>query len=229
MMTGVILNKISKFILDTIAIRNIYAKKLILTKAHSAVLEGCFLKGTVNVAEYATVRRAHVDGMIEIGRYTQINGPGVFIMGKVHGVSIGNFGSIARNVTIQEHNHNHNRISTFFFQKHFFSGNEADDITSAGKIEIGHDVWIGANATILSGVTIGHGAVVAANALVTKDVQPYAIVGGVPAAVLKKRFSEPIIGQLLKMEWWYWKKDKIERNKMLFTAEIDIELLEKIV
>lgn len=69
-------------------------------------------------------------------------------------------------------------------------------------ITIGNDVWIGQNVTLAQGITIGDGAVVAANALVVKDVAPYAIVGGNPAKVIRMRFSEAIIEQLLALRWW---------------------------
>lgn len=70
------------------------------------------------------------------------------------------------------------------------------------SVVIGNDVWIGARATILEGVTIGDGAIVAAGAIVTKDVPPYAIVGGVPAKVIKYRFKEETIQKLLELKWW---------------------------
>ena len=70
------------------------------------------------------------------------------------------------------------------------------------SVEIGNDVWIGARATILEGVTIGDGAVVAAGAIVTKDVPPYAIVGGVPAKIIEYRFDEETIKKLLELKWW---------------------------
>lgn len=79
-------------------------------------------------------------------------------------------------------------------------------------IKIGNDVWIGANAVILPGVSIGDGAIIAAGAVVTKAVPPYAIVGGVPAKIIKYRFDTKVIEQLLKIKWWDWDIEKIEKN-----------------
>ena len=78
-----------------------------------------------------------------------------------------------------------------------------------GDIVVGSDVWIGYEAVILSGVTIGDGAIVGARAVVTKDVPPYTIVGGVPAKPIRKRFSEEDIAQLLELRWWDWPQEKI--------------------
>jgi acetyltransferase-like isoleucine patch superfamily enzyme len=74
--------------------------------------------------------------------------------------------------------------------------------SSRGDVVIGHDVWLGSGAVILSGVTVGHGAVVAAHALVTKDVPPYAVVGGNPAKVIRYRFDEATVAALLDTAWW---------------------------
>ena len=81
-----------------------------------------------------------------------------------------------------------------------------------GDINIGNDVWIGYNATIMAGVTIGDGAIIATNSTVIKDVEPYTIVGGNPAIEIKKRFSEDKIAQLLSLKWWDWPIEKITRN-----------------
>ena len=76
----------------------------------------------------------------------------------------------------------------------------------------GNDVWIGFEAVILSGVTIGDGAVIGTRAVVTKDVPPYTIVGGVPAKPIRKRFSDDVIFELLKMQWWNWPENRIRKN-----------------
>lgn len=86
------------------------------------------------------------------------------------------------------------------------------DTTSKGSVIIANDVWIGARATILSGVTIGDGAVVAADAVVTHDVPPYAIVAGNPARIVRFRFSEDQIKKLLSISWWNWSEDKVRTN-----------------
>lgn len=84
-------------------------------------------------------------------------------------------------------------------------------------ISVGNDVWIGANVSILDGVTIGDGAIVAANALVNKDVPPYTIVGGVPAKIIKKRFEQEEIDFLMDLQWWDKPQKWIQRNAQFFS------------
>lgn len=80
------------------------------------------------------------------------------------------------------------------------------------KLVIGNDVWIGYEAVILSGVTIGDGAIIGTRAIVTKDVPPYTIVGGVPAKTIRKRFAEDTISALLEARWWDWPEEKIKQH-----------------
>ncbi len=95
-------------------------------------------------------------------------------------------------------------------------GLDVKEITSAwdnkGDIVIGNDVWIGFEAVVLSGVTIGDGAIIGTRAVVTKDVPPYTIVGGVPAKPIRKRFSDDVISELLKLQWWNWSESRIKKN-----------------
>ena len=93
-----------------------------------------------------------------------------------------------------------------------FAATHADGFS----ITIGNDVWIGANASLMDGVTIGDGAIIAANALVTKDVEPYTIVGGVPAKVIKKRFTEEQIAFLLTYKWWNKDQEWIKEHAAEF-------------
>ena len=81
-----------------------------------------------------------------------------------------------------------------------------------GDIIIGNDVWIGYETVILAGVTIGDGAIIGARAVVTKDVPPYTIVGGVPAKPIRKRFPQETIDTLLKIKWWDWSKERIAQH-----------------
>lgn len=77
---------------------------------------------------------------------------------------------------------------------------------------IGNDVWIGYEAVIMAGVHIGDGAIIGTRAVVTKDVPPYTIVGGVPAKEIKKRFDQKTVDELLDMKWWDWDRQKIQEN-----------------
>lgn len=88
----------------------------------------------------------------------------------------------------------------------------ADAWDNKGDIVVGNDVWIGYEAVILSGMTIGDGAVIGARAVVTKDVPPYTIMGGVPARPIRRRFDEATVETLLRLRWWDWPKEKIARN-----------------
>ena len=89
---------------------------------------------------------------------------------------------------------------------------ENRDATYGRPVVLEDRVWVGINATILPGVRIGYGAIVGANSVVTKDVPPYTIVGGIPAKTIRKRFSDDTIAALLKINWWDWPEEKIKRH-----------------
>lgn len=134
-------------------------------------------------------------------------------------LQIGKFCSIACGVKFLFNSANHtlSSLSTYPFPLFFEEwGLEKKDVTKAwdnkGNIIIGNDVWIGYEAVILAGVTIGDGAIIGTRAVVTKDVPPYTIVGGVPAKPIKKRFSEETISALLEIQWWNWSEERIARN-----------------
>jgi acetyltransferase-like isoleucine patch superfamily enzyme len=141
----------------------------------------------------------------------------------VHFTDIGKYTSISRNVRIGLGNHPTNLVSTnSVFYSHKGNALRNDwvreiEFDEHKKTIIGNDVWIGEFVTIVGGVTIGDGAVIATNAVITKDVPPYAIVGGVPAKVIKYRFDEETIECLLKVRWWDLSDDKIEKNIEVFT------------
>jgi virginiamycin A acetyltransferase len=93
-----------------------------------------------------------------------------------------------------------------------------------GNIVVGNDVWIGYEAVIMSGVHIGNGAIIGTRTVVTKDVEPYSIVGGVPAKLIRKRFKDDVIKKLQMTCWWDWDKEKIKNNLKTLT-NMDIENL----
>ena len=130
---------------------------------------------------------------------------------------VGNFCSIAGNVNIYlGGNHRTDWITTYPFghiHKNIFNGfNGEGHPATKGDVIIGNDVWIGDNATIMSGVTIGDGVVIANNSHVVKNVEPYSLVGGNPAKLIKYRFTQEQIQKLLEIKWWNWDDDKINKH-----------------
>lgn len=140
---------------------------------------------------------------------------------------IGKFCMIASDVTFIMNGANHltEAISTYpfaIFGEDWADAMEGKTYPTKGDTKIGNDVWIGYNATIMPGVTIGDGAIIATGAVVTKDVDPYTIVGGNPAEPIKKRFPQELIDQLMEIKWWDWDVEKITRHvKDLTGMEID--------
>ena len=106
----------------------------------------------------------------------------------------------------------------FYEEWELDKGNVSDAWDNKGDITIGNDVWIGYEAVILSGVTVGDGAVIGARSLVTKNVPPYTVVGGVPAKIIKKRYPEDVISALNRLRWWEWPKEKIALNLSFIQA-----------
>tara|TARA_B100001079_G_scaffold249220_1_gene239796 strand:- start:40 stop:663 length:624 start_codon:yes stop_codon:yes gene_type:complete len=140
---------------------------------------------------------------------------------------IGKFCMIASDVKFIMNGANHltDSLSTYpfaIFGKGWENAMDGKNYPKKGNINIGNDVWIGYNATIMAGVTIGDGAIIATNSTITKDVEPYTIVGGNPAKEIKKRFSKEVITTLLELQWWNWDINKITRNIQHLTgSEID--------
>jgi acetyltransferase-like isoleucine patch superfamily enzyme len=194
----------------------------------TAVVQYSELRGKINIGPRSLINKCLLDGKIQIGSNTTINGPCTEFYSIHHPIIIGNFCSIARGTAIQEHNHDFDCVTSYFIKYRVFGEKYGVDAISKGPVVIGNDVWIGTQSVILTGVTIGDGAVIAANSVVSKDVPPYAIVGGTPAKVLKYRFSNEVIEKLLELKWWNWDLDRIKANKDLFYGNLTMGKLENI-
>ena len=167
---------------------------------------------------------------MSIGKYTYSANDGLF---NIHWqqdnakVVVGSFCSIAPNVNIYlGGNHRTDWVTTYPFGSiHRSIFNNFDGVghpSTKGDVIIGNDVWIGYNVSIMSGVTIGDGAVIAMNSHVVKNVEPYTIVGGNPAKLIKYRFTQEQIEKLLEIKWWYWDDEKINKfTPLLCNNNID--------
>ena len=137
---------------------------------------------------------------------------------------IGKFCMIASDVKFIMNGANHlsKSISSFpfaIFGEDWKDAMNGKTYPNKGNTEIGNDVWIGFNSTIMPGIKIGDGAIIATNSTVTKNVEPYSIVGGNPAKEIKKRFNKEQIEKLLKISWWNWEIEKITENIQNLTSE----------
>lgn len=125
-------------------------------------------------------------------------------------LTVGNFCQLGRGLFVLGGGERHvtSAVSCFPWKSIGWAG--GTPITPAAGAIIENDVWVGARVTLMYEVTIGNGAIVGANALVTKDVPPYAVVGGVPARIIKYRFDPDTIAKLLQIAWWHWPDEKIQ-------------------
>ena len=203
-------------------------KSLILANEGARDLQNFFLyrKSTIDTSvtissdsyihKNCRILKCCILNSVEIQSYSYVNTNCV-----LQNVNIGRFCSIATNVQIGLGNHPTNLLSTstLFYKKKNTFGIELineDFIFSEYKTTlIGHDVWIGSSAIILDGVVVGIGAIIAAGAIVTKDVPPYAVVAGVPAKIIKYRFSNEQIQNLLESKWWEKEPHEILRLDIL--------------
>lgn len=154
------------------------------------------------------------DNKLILGRGSYASDPDIVAgLGDLdHKVIVGSYTSIAAEVTFLIGGEHHPEwVSTFPFRIAYGLPGQCEDgqPMSRGPITLGNDVWLGRGVTVLSGVTIGDGAIVGARSLVTKDVEPYAVVGGVPARVIRKRFEDHHIEALLATRWWDWPEEEI--------------------
>lgn len=183
---------------------------------------------------------------VEIGEYTYYDDPDAALLFDTRNILhhyeflddrlvIGRFCAIATGARFVMNGANHAMTGFSTYPFNIFGGGWEDgfDVASIsagnkGDTTVGNDVWIGADALILPGVTIGDGAIIAASSVVSRDVAPYAIVAGNPAAERRRRFEPEIVARLLALRWWDWPIDRIGRNLAAIRGA-DIDALEKAV
>lgn len=137
-------------------------------------------------------------------------------------VNIGRYCSFGPEVLIFcRTDHRTDLPSTYPFRSMLGVAGENTDAITRGPITIGHDVWVGARAMILSGVTIGNGAIIGAGAVVTKDIAPFSVNVGVPARTTRLRFKPSQIVELSEIAWWDWPEPQISEQRELFYQDVD--------
>jgi phosphonate metabolism protein (transferase hexapeptide repeat family) len=170
-----------------------------------AQLRDCVLGRFTDVAERVVMAEC------ELGDYSYVERGAEAIY-----TTIGKFCAVASNTRLNALNHPIDRVTQHkisYRPNEYFVGAKIDKLfrerRQKARVIIGHDVWIGHGAVVMPGISIGHGAVVAAGAVVTRDVEPYAIVAGVPARRIKWRFSKSIRERITALAWWDWEHDRL--------------------
>ncbi|MFW3405390.1 CatB-related O-acetyltransferase [Aliarcobacter butzleri] len=207
-----------KFILKKLFLKIKFNIKIDLT---TNIRKDIKLEHKVNIGSYCNINCK------SIGKYTFIGNNTIIDSSTM---TIGRFCSISSGVKIGLRAHPQFFISThpFCYAKRYgFTKDKFSEIEYSGYTYIGNDVLISANTIILAGVRIGNGAIVGAGSVVTKDVEPYSVVAGVPAKLIKYRFDKKNIEKLLEIKWWDIDENKLRKNIDLFESIGDIDRLNK--
>jgi virginiamycin A acetyltransferase len=183
----------------------------------------CFLKNVVNHPQITIGDYTYYDDFSSVENF-QKNVKYLFDFSQDR-LSIGRFCMLASGVEFIMNGANHLSGSVSAYPFAIFGGDwssamDGKSYPTKGDTVIGNDVWIGYRAAILPGVTIGDGAIIGSYAVVTRDVSPYAIVGGNPAKLIRKRFDDTVINRLLEIAWWNWPVEKITQYVSLLTGDI---------
>lgn len=199
-----------------------------------------------NIKTVCYIRNLPARANVEIGDYTYYSdnndSPEHFYEHILHHYEflgdkliIGKFCAIAEGVTFIMNGANHRMDGLTSYPFNIFGGGwekvtpTLDQLPFKGNTVIGNDVWIGQQVTVMPGITIGDGAIIASNSTVTKNVEPYSIVGGNPARLIRKRFSDKLIGLLSKVQWWNWDEHKLFQHLELLVSGCDEEELQRLL
>lgn len=199
--------------------------------ANKKISNFAFVSSTNKISKLARINRFVKIKNSEVGDYSYISNNC-----DITNATIKRFCSIADNCRIGTASHTLNNISTspIFTLKDnathtTWVQKDVGHFNEVKRVYIGNDVWIATHVIIKDGITIGDGAIIGAGAVVVKDVPPYAVVGGVPAKVIKYRFSETIINKLEEIKWWNASYEKLKNNISFFqTEEITIKKIEEL-
>ncbi|WP_219842110.1 CatB-related O-acetyltransferase [Aureitalea marina] len=176
-----------------------------------------FSRGLANVefeGKNQVPDRCNFSGEIKIGYATTL-GYNNFLHGHI---TVGKYCQFGADVALHATNHPMNYLTTYI-NANLFEG-ELKQLKEQREILVGNDVWIGHNAMIVGNVSVGNGAIVAAGAVVTKDVPAYAVVAGVPAKIVKMRFSDEVIAKIQDLKWWDMTQTELQQHKQLFQTPI---------
>jgi len=203
----------------------------------TSVIESSSIAESCNLGKMVTVLNTKLGENCMIGNFSKMAYSDMDTLSYIGDYSvvinskIGKFCSISWGVTIGPEEHDYTRLTnhSFLYSLKSFQLTPYKHYSPFEKeCNIGNDVWIGCNSTILRGVTIGDGAVIGANSLINKNVPPYAIVVGSPGKVVKYRFKKEIIKALLEVKWWDISLLTISENTELFAAKPTLEIIKKI-
>lgn len=187
----------------------------------------------VTIQKNTVIKRSELADFVNIHNDCKMNGSSVgsysYIAksSEISYTDIGKFCSIGAEVWIGVGKHPPNFISTspVFYstlnKQLGFSFSDKQLFEEFSRCTIGNDVWIGSRVMILDGISVGDGAIIAANSVVTKDVAPYSVVGGVPAKLIKMRFDEATVEKLVHEKWWNWNIEDIKKKLPFFQKEIN--------
>lgn len=228
-----------EFISETAKIKNsTYGNNFKIYR--SVWFNDCVCGDNVSIGDDSIIERCKIGNGVAINRRCHINDStlGDFLAIGVNCIIratvMGSFCSLAPSIDIGGKNHNYKRVTTLTETRfrQLINSEKPHYPSPETFTKIGNDVWIASRVNILRNVTVGDGACIGAGAVVTKDVPPYAIVAGVPAKVIKYRFEEKFVEELLKIKWWNWPREVIVKNMDWLLSndvnEVNIEKMKEI-